>query len=185
MKILQAVSDCPFNNPPDKLQELVEIHDSFGRPLLLVSRQFSRKRQLPRRIVHVCLRNLENKILIPKRADSISPHPGLWDISLLDDVLAGESYEGAALRLLAQNLGLPEIPIKLASMLPYLDEQGGSLSAAFFLAGPCRTNPRPDPQVISDFMFLTQDELVGLFELNDNMFTPELSWAMRSGWLFK
>lgn len=177
------MSDCPYANPPDDMAELVEISDGFDRPLLLCPLKAARKRKLPRRIVLVCLRDTRRRIFLQRRADNQPHHPGLWDLSIIGDVLAGESFEGAVLRELAQRLGIVGARVRAAAFLPYTDSSGASLSAGFFVAGPTGEAPRLDPSTVGDGMFVDADELQGLVRHQQDMLTPELVWAVRSGWM--
>ena len=180
----RILSDCPYANPPRELEALVEISDGYDRPLLLSPLGIALRRKLPRRIVLVCLYDRHGKIFLQRRSTALARHPGLWDISVTGDVMAGESLEGAALRELRQRLGIAGARIRSVASLPYTDSEGASLSATFFRAGPCGTRPVPDPEMVCDGMTVDADELSGLVRHQQDLLTPELIWAVRSGWIF-
>ena len=69
--------------------------------------------------------------------------------------------------------------------LPYTDSLGSSLSATFFLAGPSPVRPLLDESRSDDGMFVDQHELEGLALHQQEMLTPELIWAVQSGWIFR
>lgn len=184
MRPVRTLSDCPYANPPGELDSLVEISDGYDRPLLLSPLAVALRRKLPRRIVLVCLREPHGKIFLQRRSHALARHPGLWDISVTGDVRAGESLEGAALRELSQRLGIAGARIRTVASLPYTDSGGASLSATFFLAGPSAMRPSPDPDTVCDGMFVDADELHGLVRHQQDLLTPELIWAVRSGWIF-
>lgn len=138
---------------------------------------------MSRRIVLVSLRDAKGRVYLQQRAATLSRHPGLWDVAVVGDVLAGESSEGAALRELQQKLGIAETRVHAAASLPYKDSDGTNLSAIFFNAGPTASYPAPDPESVRDGMFVTPDELAGLLLHHQELLTPELAWAVRSGWM--
>ncbi len=165
--------------------DLIEVTDSFDQPLLLVPRSLALRRRLPRRIVQVCLKDARGRIFLQKRSLSLHRQPGLWDISVTDEVFAGEATEGAALRALQNALGIVAPRLRLLSALPYTDAHGARLNASCYVAGPVRTHPQPDPARVSDGMFVDEDELRGLMSQQQELLTFELVWAVRSGWLFQ
>lgn len=165
--------------------ELVEVTDSFDTPLLLVPRSLALRRRLPRRVVQVCLKDARGRIFLQKRAPELRRQPGLWDISVTDEVFAGEASEGAALRALESALRIVAPRLRLLSALPYTDAHGAQLNASCYVAGPVRARPQPDPSRVSDGMFVDEDELRGLLRHQQELLTFELAWAVRSGWMFQ
>lgn len=184
MPFARSLSDCPYSNPPADLESLVEISDGYDRPLMLTPLPAALRRKLPRRIVLVGIRDSHSRLFLVRRALHLTRHPGLWDISVTGDVLAGESLEGAALRELRQRLGVTVTRIRSVASLPYTDNGGASLSATFFLAGPVSSPPYPTPEIVCDSMFVDAAELHGLVRHQPDLLTPELIWATRSGWVF-
>lgn len=184
MSYRENLSDCPYLNSPPEIAGLVEIADTHGRPLLLMPLASAERRKLPRRIVLICLRDGRGRFFLSRRAAPHSPHPGLWDLSVSGSVMAGESFQSAALRELAQKLGIRSANVRTAAFLPYIGSDGASLSAMFFMAGPAFLPSRPRLDPARDGMFVDADELRWLAEYQQNMLTPELVWVIRSGRLF-
>lgn len=60
-------------------------------------------------LVHACVFNSENRMLIQQRQITKDRYPGLWDISAGGFVLSGEESAGAAARETREELGL-ELP---------------------------------------------------------------------------
>lgn len=170
---------------PLQEDDLIEVTDSFDQPLLLTPRSLALRRRLPRRIVQVCLKDAKGRIFLQKRSRSLPHQPGLWDISVTDDVFAGEATEGAALRALQNALGIVVPRLRLLSALPYTDAHGARLNASCYVTEPVRTHPQLDPARVSDGMFVDEDELRGLMSQQPELLTFELVWAVRSGWLFQ
>ena len=57
-------------------------------------------------IVHVCLMNEREEMLIQQRSDIVAKWPGMWDLTIGGHVLAGETPEQAAEREVQEELGL-------------------------------------------------------------------------------
>lgn len=139
--------------------------------------------KLPRRIVLLCMRHAGGKIFLIRRPLSAPQNPGLWDISASGPVYAGESRMDAALRELHTSLGITNARMREVAQLPYTDSLGARLSASFFLAGPVDMHPVLGPDVM-DGMYVDADEIHGLARYNQDLLTPELIWAIHSGWIF-
>ncbi|MCD7808762.1 MAG: NUDIX domain-containing protein [Erysipelotrichaceae bacterium] len=68
-------------------------------------------------VVHVCIFNNQNKMLIQKRAKNKSSWPYMWDVSVGGHVLVDETSEEAAMRETKEELG---IDIDLTNQCPIL-----------------------------------------------------------------
>ena len=179
------IHDGPYDLPTERLSRLVELLEGYGRPFMLTSLKTASKLGLLRRIVLICLKNTRGKIFLRKHVQSAPLYAGLWDVSAIGTVFAGESPADAAERELVQQLGIRGARLRAMGSLPYTDSRGSSLSATFFLAGPSPARPAPDPDTCADGMFVDQHELEGLALHQQDMLTPELVWAVQSGWLFR
>lgn len=163
---------------------MIEIYDDFGHPLFLTNLQDALRRKMPRSMVQVIIISTQGKYLIQKRAAGLELNPGMWDLSAVAHVMAGQSRMGAAIKALWDGLGLSGPRLKEVSALPYQDQAGAKLSASFFVSEPARATPVLNPGLSSDYMFLDRDELLGLSQVQPEIFTTELAWAVRSGWIF-
>ena len=182
--LLKHLPDAPYDLPAARLQKLVELLEGYGRPLMLTSPKTASRLGLLRRIVLVCLKNTRGQVYLQKHPASAPLYAGLWDVSAIGSVFAGESPIDAASRELYEQLGVSGTRLRLIGSLPYTDNRGISLSASFFLAGPSPAIPVPDGSRMADVMFVDQYELEGLALHQQEMLTPELIWAVRSGWIF-
>ncbi len=163
----------------------MELLEGYGRPFMLTSRKTASKLGLLRRIVLICLKNAKGKVYLQKHATSAPLYAGLWDVSAIGSVFAGESPEDAAERELREQLGIGSARLRAMGTLPYTDSRGASLSATFFLAGPSAARPVRDESRSEDGMFVDQYELEGLALHQQEMLTPELVWAVQAGWIFR
>ena len=181
---LTKLHDFPYDLPEARLQALVELLDGYGRPFMLTSSKTASGLGLLRRIVLICLKNTKGQVYLQKHSSSVPLYGGLWDVSAIGSVFADESPLDAAFRELDDQLGVRHTKIRAIGSLPYTDSRGSSLSASFFLAGPSPVIPDIDCSQVSDAMFVDQYELEGLALHQQEMLTPELIWAVRSGWIF-
>jgi 8-oxo-dGTP pyrophosphatase MutT (NUDIX family) len=105
--------------------------------------------------IHVWSR--DGRILVHRRSDAKDLHPGWWDVGAGGVVSAGESYDGAAERELAEELGLVDVDLEWFG--------SGRFDSAFFrtIAHFYRTvsdGPfRFDDGEITECRFVTLDEL--------------------------
>ena len=87
--------------------ELLEVVDAEGRVLRLEKRgRIHGNPSLAHRAVHVFVRSSEGGIYLQKRAHTKRVQPGKWDTSVGGHVNPGESYQQAASRELAEELGV-------------------------------------------------------------------------------
>jgi ADP-ribose pyrophosphatase YjhB (NUDIX family) len=181
----KKIQDGPYDLPEERLHELVELLEGYGRPFMLTPLKTASKLGLLRRIVLICLKNTRGMVYLQKHTESAPLYAGLWDVSAIGSVFAGESPEDAAERELFQQLGIRGAKLKAMGTLPYTDSRGASLSATFFLAGPSSWRPQRDESRSVDGMFVDQQELEGLALHQQEMLTPELIWAVQAGWIFR
>jgi len=69
-------------------------HEVHGNPNLI------------HRVVHVLIFNSQNELYLQKRSAAKDMHPGKWDTSVGGHVDKGESYQSAAVREMAEELGI-------------------------------------------------------------------------------
>jgi len=68
------------------------------------------RQKLLHRSVHILVFNSSGELLLQKRSLQKDDSPGLWDSSSAGHVAAGEDYQSAARRELAEELGLAAVP---------------------------------------------------------------------------
>ena len=181
----KKIQDGPYDLPHERLQNLVELLEGYGRPFMLTPLKTASRLGLLRRIVLICLKNTRGMVYLRKHTAQAPLYAGLWDVSAIGSVFAGESPEDAAERELFQQLGIRKAKLKAMGTLPYTDSRDSNLSATFFLAGPSPARPQLDESRSADGMFVDQHELEGLALHQQEMLTPELIWAVQSGWIFR
>jgi 8-oxo-dGTP pyrophosphatase MutT (NUDIX family) len=97
-------------------EELVEIVDDAGNVIATVTRAEMRARRLRHRSVGIAVMSTDGRLLVHRRSPHKDVWPGYWDIAAGGVVAAGETFEVAARRELAEELGL------VVAELEYLGE---------------------------------------------------------------
>jgi 8-oxo-dGTP pyrophosphatase MutT (NUDIX family) len=90
------------------VRELVEHVDEHDRVLGVVERDEAVRENWPHRIAATICRDREGRILVLRRAETLSRFPGYYDVLVGGAVDVGESYEEAAARELTEELGVRE-----------------------------------------------------------------------------
>jgi 8-oxo-dGTP pyrophosphatase MutT (NUDIX family) len=93
----------PMSDPPD---ELVDVVDAQDRVLAVVTRREMREKGLRHRAVYLLVVSSAGALLVHRRSDAKDVMPGWWDTVAGGVVGAGESYDEAAERELAEELGI-------------------------------------------------------------------------------
>lgn len=88
------------------VSELVEHVDEHDRVWGVVERDEAVRGKWPHRIAGTICRDREGRILVVRRAETMPRFPGYYDVIVGGAVSVGESYEEAAVRELAEELGV-------------------------------------------------------------------------------
>ena len=86
--------------------ELVDIVDDDDQVVATVTRAEMRAGRLQHRAVSIAVMGSDRRLLVHRRAHDKDVWPGMWDVAAGGVVAAGESYEDAARRELAEELGV-------------------------------------------------------------------------------
>jgi 16S rRNA (adenine1518-N6/adenine1519-N6)-dimethyltransferase len=106
-----------------ELGESLPVVDRRDRVIGVATRCEVHGDNLPHRAVHIFIFNKAGDILLQKRSRWKDRHPLLWDSSAAGHVHAGESYDLAANRELAEELSL-RISLEKVLKLPASDQTG-------------------------------------------------------------
>lgn len=86
--------------------ELVDIVDESDRVIAVVSRREMRARRLRHRAVYIAVQGSDGRLLVHQRSFAKDVRPGAWDIAVGGVVGSGESYDAAAVREMAEEIGV-------------------------------------------------------------------------------
>ena len=90
----------------DATNEMVDIVDDYDEVIATVTRAQMRAQRLQHRAVSIAVIGSDARLLVHRRADDKDLWPGMWDLAAGGVVAAGETYEAAARRELAEELGV-------------------------------------------------------------------------------
>ncbi len=93
-------------------EEPVQIVDRQNRPVEVVPRHIMRQRRLIHRASYILVFNRAGELFVQKRTMGKDIYPGYLDVAAGGVVLAGESYEDAAARELAEELGVRGVELR-------------------------------------------------------------------------
>ena len=119
---MDGVSDMPDGATGGPGAELVDVVDERDQVVRTVTRAEMRAGRLMHRAVSIAVMSTDGRLLVHRRADTKDVWPGLWDIAAGGVVGAGEWYEDAARRELAEELGIEVTELTFLGKGRYIDE---------------------------------------------------------------
>lgn len=177
MKLRNRRADLAnFPDSPSPEEEVIEVLDDGGRPVMLMPRSEVIRQNLRYKVVLVIFRNPAGKIYIQKISKHKKLYPGLWNCSAAGFVRAGESVEEAALRELEEEIGISGVPLKLIAGRP-ASEETARAELYLFMSEISNIIPTPNPEEVADGMFISYAELNSLIDIFPDAITPALNWA--------
>lgn len=159
-------------NPDD---ELVYEVDENDRILRIVRRGELTDKKLRHRTVAILFRDNAGRILVHRRAESKRVFPKYYDMFVAGMVPAGESYDRAARREAAEEVGQRNVVLRPVGKWRY-DEDPVPQWASVYTArvtGPVV----PQPEEVEWFGFLTEAELAE--SIAQNEFCPDSLYLYR------
>jgi 8-oxo-dGTP pyrophosphatase MutT (NUDIX family) len=102
--------------------ELVEVVDEHDRVVDVVTRRRMRADVLRHRAVYIAVQGSDGRLLVHQRSFDKDVKPGAWDIAVGGVVAAGESYDDAAVRELAEEIGVSGVTLRPIGGGPFADE---------------------------------------------------------------
>jgi isopentenyldiphosphate isomerase len=141
-------------------EELVEIVDDDDNVIATVTRSEMRARRLQHRSVGIAVIASDGRLLIHRRSDTKDIWPGWWDIAAGGVVASGESYDDAARRELAEELGIVDVSIEYVGRSHYVDDDLAAICRGYRIVhdGPFTF---ADGEV-AETRWVTFDELDGM-----------------------
>lgn len=112
-------------------EELVDIVDDNDHVVATVTRAEMRARRLQHRYVGIAVVSSDGRLLIHRRSETKDIWPGWWDIAAGGVVASGETYEHAAQRELAEELGVVDVAMEYLGEGRYLDDELAAIGRAY------------------------------------------------------
>jgi isopentenyldiphosphate isomerase len=107
---------------PDPAEELVDVVDDHDRVVATVTRARMRAERLRHRCTFVVLRRSDGRVLVHRRSGEKDLWPGCWDVAAGGVVGAGEAWEDAAARELAEEVGVRGVVLRPLGGGTYADD---------------------------------------------------------------
>lgn len=151
-----------------ELVERVERVDEQDQVLAVVARAEAIRQGWLHRVATIVCRDRDGRFLVHRRPDDASRFPGQFNWMLGGAAEVGESYEQAAARELAEELGVQAAPRLVFKFLC-----AGAISPYWLgLHEVVVTVPvRPDPREVAGHQWLTEAELEAL--VSHQAFVPD------------
>ena len=87
-------------------EDLVDVVDELDRVVATVTRREMRAGRLRHRCVFIAVAHPDGRLLVHRRSELKDVWPGWWDIAVGGVVSAGEAFDAAAVRELAEEVGV-------------------------------------------------------------------------------
>lgn len=126
----------PASHPENSPREMVEEVDRGGAVLRLATRREMREKRLWHRSVFVAVVSNDGELLVHRRADSKDVWPGWWDAAIGGVCAPGEAWHDAAVRELAEEVGVEGAEVEFIATGAYRDADVALVAAVFV----CRTD---------------------------------------------
>lgn len=118
--LTRAFDPHPLKDLPQKSGEIFDVVDADDQVTGTATRAEVHAGKLVHRAVHVFVFNKRGDLLLQKRSSLKDLCPGLWDSSVSGHLDSGEDYEAAAVRELAEEMGITTeaVPEEIARITP-------------------------------------------------------------------
>jgi isopentenyldiphosphate isomerase len=103
------------------VSEWVDVVDADDRVVGRTTRAEMRRRNLPHRAVYVLVLSSRDELFVHQRTQSKDVYPGYRDVTIGGVVAAGEDYDTAAVRELAEEIGVHDASLERLGPMIYED----------------------------------------------------------------
>jgi isopentenyl-diphosphate Delta-isomerase len=184
------------------MSELFDVVDEHDRVLRREPRAEVHRQRLLHRAVHILVFNARGEVYLQRRSAQKDTYPHRWTTSCSGHVDAGEDYDPAAVRELAEELGLGGAKVEgtkgkptASPLQPKTRNSKLETIVPFVKHPPCRETgwefiwiytlttdaaPAPDPGEISEGRWIEPAELDAWMSREPKAFTPSfiLVWKL-------
>lgn len=105
--------------------------DDNDQVIATVTRREMRAGRLLHRSVGIAVMSSDGRLLVHRRSRDKDLWPGMWDIAAGGVVLAGETYEQAAWRELAEELGVEDVALEVIGSGRFVDDHVAELCRGY------------------------------------------------------
>ncbi len=140
---------------------LIQIVDEDDKPVRGASIDEAQQQGLIHRIARVMIEDSEGNVLLQKRRENKRTYPGCWDNSAAGHVDEGETYETAATRELAEEMGITGFPLEEVSYYrtnrSFQGRKLNRFNKIYKAVIPAHTSITIEPEEVAEAKWLTQD----------------------------
>lgn len=105
----------------ESASETIDVVDEEDHVVGRATRREMRERNLLHRAVYIFVINSLGDLFVHRRTATKDVYPGYWDVCVGGVVMAGESYDAAAEREIAEELGVMGTPVRSLGKLRFED----------------------------------------------------------------
>jgi 16S rRNA (adenine1518-N6/adenine1519-N6)-dimethyltransferase len=160
----------------DNTEELFDVCDSDDNVIGQAPRSVVHARKLLHRAVHIFVFNTRGELLLHQRSAAKDEYPLCYTSSASGHLSAGEDYTPAAVRELAEELGLHS-PLEYLAKFPAGPETAHEHTVLYRTVTDAP--PVPNADEIAAVSFRTLDDAVGLLDARPNDFSPPFRVLLR------
>ena len=161
----------------DDPQELLDIIDEAGNTIGPATKEFIYQNLHPHRIVDVFVFDREGRILLQKRSIKKHSKPLHWISSASGHVKAGESFEDAARREAAEEIG-KDLVLERVNTHWFTAEHSGSIKKLITIFKTVDEGPFAiDPDEVDMVQFFSFDEIIEMIKRGERIH-PELLFIL-------
>jgi isopentenyl-diphosphate delta-isomerase len=166
----------------DVNEEIFDIVDENDRVIGQALRSRVHAERLRHRAVHVLVHDPAGRVYLQQRAETKDNYPGVWDSSCSGHLNAGEDYATAAVRELAEELGITtNPPLKEILAIPACAETDNEFLRVYTCTHSGAVTP--DPVEISEGRWIAPDEIDAWIAERPSDYSPafRLVWRLSRG----
>lgn len=155
--------------------ELFRTFDRQGEPLELVARHEVHRRGLWHKSAHVFLFDSRDRMLLQQRAADKDLYPGLWDYSVGEHLLDGESFLAGAERGLLEELGITALDLQTLGEVRFVEHAGKEFVDREIQQAFCGVYDgvlKPDPVEVAEVRHIERQRLAAWVASAPQDFTP-------------
>jgi isopentenyldiphosphate isomerase len=109
-------------SPGEPASELVDVVDDDDRVTATVTRARMRAERLAHRVVFILVRRSDGRVLVHRRSADKDIWPSAWDLAVGGVVASGETWDAAAARELAEEVGIAGAHLAFVRAGRYADD---------------------------------------------------------------
>jgi isopentenyl-diphosphate delta-isomerase len=168
----------------DNSADHVILVDADDRPLGTMGKLAAHQQGLRHRAISVIVRDADNRLMLQRRAHGKYHSGGLWTNTCCSHPRPGEDTLDAAQRRLAEEMGFT-CPLSFLFVTHYRADVGNGLiedEVVHVFGGRFDGTPRPDTSEVSEWRWVTPDEMACDIAARPELYTAWFRVYCRDFW---